>query len=254
MHPPEVKQAALELIAADVNDCEISRRLGIPRRTIADWRRPTYVSRPGRSTATCPRCWRPMRPIRVTPGDYAELLGLYLGDGCISDGARTARLRLALDSKYPEIISDAAALLARIFPANEIGLVRGSKGAFQYVSVYSSHLGCLIPQHGSGPKHRRSIALEHWQARALEVAPWPFIRACIRTDGCAFVNRTGIYSYPSYDFTNMSEDIVRLFIGCCDRVEVRTRLTRDARQGIWRVRINRRASVALMDRHVGLKR
>jgi hypothetical protein len=122
------------------------------------------------------------------------------------------------------------------------------------VSVYSSHLGCLIPQHGSGPKHLRSIELEPWQTEALAAAPWPFIRACIRTDGCVFVNRTGPYSYLSYDFTNMSEEIVSLFVGCCDRVGVETRVRQDARQGIWRVRINRRASVARMAAHVGVKR
>jgi hypothetical protein len=45
MYPPEVRAKALELVAAGLNDCEIARRLGILRRTILDWRRPTYVSR-----------------------------------------------------------------------------------------------------------------------------------------------------------------------------------------------------------------
>ena len=52
-----------------------------------------------------------------TPEDYSELLGLYLGDGCISDGPRTMRLRIALDLKYPKIISEGRALLERCFPA-----------------------------------------------------------------------------------------------------------------------------------------
>jgi hypothetical protein len=45
MHPPHVRAAALALIEQGLNDCEVSRRLGIPRRTILDWRRPTYVPR-----------------------------------------------------------------------------------------------------------------------------------------------------------------------------------------------------------------
>jgi hypothetical protein len=53
-----------------------------------------------------------------TPEDYAELLGFYLGDGCISSGPRTVRLRIALDLKYPQIIEAARALLARCFPQN----------------------------------------------------------------------------------------------------------------------------------------
>jgi hypothetical protein len=35
----------LALVEQGLNDCEISRRLGFPRRTILDWRRPTYVPR-----------------------------------------------------------------------------------------------------------------------------------------------------------------------------------------------------------------
>ena len=82
MHPPHVKQAALDLIAAGLNDCEVSRRLGVPRRTIMDWRRPTYQSRNDYAVETCPRCWRAAKPMRFSEQDYAELLGIYLGDGC----------------------------------------------------------------------------------------------------------------------------------------------------------------------------
>jgi Homeodomain-like domain len=96
----------MELIAAGINDCEISRRLGIPRRTICDWRRPTYVPR-RRRVELCPRCWRPTKPIRLTPNDYAELLGLYLGDGYISEGPRAFRLRITLDLRYPRVIEEA---------------------------------------------------------------------------------------------------------------------------------------------------
>jgi hypothetical protein len=126
-----------------------------------------------------------------------------------------------------------------------------------HVSVYSAHLSCLFPQHGPGKKHDRSIILEPWQLAIVEAEPWPFIRGCIRTDGCAFVNRTDVhreepYEYLSYEFCNMSEDIVRLFINACDRVDVFTRVNCD-RRGRWDVRINRRPSVALMQANVGVK-
>jgi len=79
IHPPHVKSEALALVAAGLNDCEISRRLGIPRRTVLDWRRPTYVSRREFARETCPRCWRAAKPMRFTAADYAELLAMYLG-------------------------------------------------------------------------------------------------------------------------------------------------------------------------------
>ena len=41
MHPPELRAEALALVEFGINDCEISRRLGIPRGTVRDWRRPT---------------------------------------------------------------------------------------------------------------------------------------------------------------------------------------------------------------------
>jgi hypothetical protein len=177
MHPPEVRAGALALVEAGHNDCEISRRLGIPRSTIRDWRAPTYVPRHGvpRLPEVCPRCWGAAKSIRFTPEDYAELLGLYLGDGCISEGARTFRMRIALDAKYPLIIEDARALLERAFPQNPVGLVKARGGTMFFVSVYSSHLPCLFPQHGPGIKHRRSIRLEDWQHKLVEDAPFAFI-------------------------------------------------------------------------------
>jgi hypothetical protein len=259
VHPPEVRAEALALVDAGLNDCEISRRLGIPRGTIRDWRRLTYVPRNGRPRLpeSCPRCWRAAKPIRFTPDDYAELLGLYLGDGCISEGARTFRMRIALDAKYPEIIEGARALLARAFPENPIGLVQAHGGTMFFVSVYSTHLPCLFPQHGPGMKHGRSIRLEGWQHRLVEAAPFAFIRGCIRSDGCNFVNRTDVhrpqpYEYLSYGFSNMSKDIVDLFVQACERVGVFTRVN-CGRRGLWDVRINRRDSVERMVTHVGRK-
>lgn len=250
MHPPEVREQAMQLIAAGVNDCEISRRMGIPRGTIKDWRRPTYVRQT--PIAICPRCWRPARPMSFTPEDYSELLALYLGDGCISDGPRTKRLRIALDAKYPVIIEDGRQLLERCFLGNGVGVQRVPNYNHVYLSAYSRHLPCLFPQHGRGPKHTRRIVLEPWQCELVEQAPWAFVRGCIRSDGCAFINRTGPYDYLSYDFCNMSRDIVELFTCACDSVGVRYRAT-GSPGSAWRVRINRRPSVALMLEHVGLK-
>ncbi len=256
MHPPQVKQQALDLIAAGFNDCEISRRVGVARTTIRDWRQPSYVSRREFQIETCPRCWRPAKPMRFNADDYAELLGMYLGDGYISRGPRTFRLRIALDLKYPALISDAETLLRRCFPFNKVDVTTaGVKGQCANVSLYSQHLPCLLPQHGPGKKHERVIALEPWQTTLLEAAPWPFIKACIRTDGCCFVNRHGGGRYEDlcYGFANRSEDIIRLFTQSCEQVGVTTRTNFNARRPLWDVRINQRRSVALVLEHVGRK-
>ena len=106
---------ALRLVAAGVNDCEIARRLGVPRTTVRDWRKPRYVAkRP--SPSRCPRCGERSRRIVLEPETYAELLGLYLGDGHITQMARSDRIRLFLDAKYPTIVDDSEALLRAMLP------------------------------------------------------------------------------------------------------------------------------------------
>jgi hypothetical protein len=252
MHPPEVREEALRLVAVGLNDCEISRRMGIPRGTIRDWRRPTYTKRA--LVETCPRCWHPTKPIRFTAADNAELLALYLGDGCISEGPRTRRLRIALDSGYPNIIRDTRQILERCFPLNANDAVLAHGGTCTHLSLYCSHLPCLFPQHGPGLKHKASDRARALAIDQIEEAPWAFLRGCIRSDGCAFVNRTGIYEYLSYDFTNMSKDIVDLFRLACGLVGISDyRVSCGDSRGRWHVRINRRRSVARMHEHVGLK-
>jgi hypothetical protein len=245
VHGEDVRQAALALIAAGGSDSEIARRLGIARTTVRDWRRPRYVRKS--SVHCCERCWRPTRPVRFTPADYAELLGLYLGDGYICALPRTERLRIFLDARYPVVVEETEALLRRCFPANRLGRLSRHAGAMVVLWIYNGHLSCVFPQHGAGKKHERPIVLEPWQEALVAAAPWAFLRGCIRSDGCVFVNRTGRYEYLSYDFTNRSPHIRELFARVCDSVGVDCRPAQD------RVRIYRRAGVELLREHVGIK-
>jgi hypothetical protein len=243
MHGPELRQEALQLIADGLNDGAVGRGLGLPRTTVRDWRRLGDRPEPDR----CPRCWRPMRPLRADSADYAELLGVYLGDGCISLAGRVERLRVSLDARHPFVVDDIEALLRRCLPDNRVGRVHAHGGSNVILSTYHGHLSCLFPQHGSGRKHERPIVLEPWQSEHVSAAPWSFLRGCIRTDGCVFVNRTGRYEYLSYEFRNYSQDILGIFVATCDLVGLRPR--RYAK----RVRLCRRADVALLLEHVGTK-
>jgi hypothetical protein len=245
VHPPAIREEALALIRAGVNDCEAARRLGLPRTTVRIGRRWTP---PAPADSICPRCWRSSRkPISFTEADYAELLGLYLGDGHIVRTGRSDRLRLFLDTRYRVINTEARELLQRCFPEHRIGMFRTAKGSTTIISLYCTHLACLFPQHGAGRKHERRIELEDWQTQIVEHQPWSFLRGLIRSDGCAFVNRTGPYEYLSYEFSNRSAEIRQLFMAACDLVQVEYRPYRRY------VRIYRRESVALMQEHVGLK-
>ncbi len=192
--------------------------------------------------------------MQFTSADYALLLGFYLGDGHITQMARSQRLRVGLDAKYPKVIEELTSLLKRCFPANRVGCHHQHGGTMAVVWLYSKHLGCLFPQHGPGLKHSRLIELEDWQRLHVESEPWALIKGLIWTDGCAFINRTGPYEYLSYDFSNTSTGIVELFLDACSAVGVAYRANFNEARGFWDVRINRRESVALMREHVGLKR
>jgi hypothetical protein len=244
MHAAEIRDQALALIAAGVNDCEVARRLGLARTTVRDWRRPRYKAPP---RPLCPRCWRRMQPLAFTVEDYSELLGLYLGDGHITRMARAERLRLFLDARYAAVVGEAEALLRRCFPRNSVGRAVRHGGAMVVLLLYNGHLSCLFPQHGAGKKHDRRIVLEPWQRELVAAAPFAFLRGCIRSDGCVFVNRTGRYEYVSYAFSNVSADILDLFEETCRSVGLRPR--RSDRH----IRLNRRSDVALMLDRVGVK-
>ena len=186
--------------------------------------------------------------MRFEAAEYAELLGLYLGDGHITTMPRTQRLRIFLDARYRTIVDETEALLRRCFPDNGVGRVIRHEGAMVVLWTHHNHLACLLPQHGAGKKHERPIALERWQEHLVQSAPWAFIKGCIRSDGCVFLNRTGRYEYLSYSFDNHSADIRALFVATCRSVGVACRPAGTS------VRIYRRASVALMFEHVGVKR
>jgi hypothetical protein len=126
-------------------------------------------------------------------------------------------------------------------------MFRSAKGTTTILSLYCTHLACLFPQHGPGRKHERAIVLEDWQTTLMARQPWSFLRGCIRSDGCVFVNRTGRYAYVSYEFSNRSAQIRELFMDACDLVGV------EYRPYPRYVRIYRRPSVALMQEHVGVK-
>lgn len=153
-----------------------------------------------------------------------------------------------MDARYSEIVDETEALLRRCFPRNRVERVLAHESRMVTLWLYHQHLACLLPQHGAGKKHLRRIALEPWQTALIEAAPFAFIRGCIRSDGCVFVNRTGPYEYLSYQFDNHSPHILGLFVEACRLAGL------DCRPTARYVRINRRASVARLLEHVPRKR
>lgn len=189
------------------------------------------------------------------PAAYSYLLGLYLGDGCISATKRGVySLRIACADAWPGLIDACIEAVQIARPANKVGLV--SSPGCQYVTCSSKHWPCLFPQHGPGKKHDRRITLADWQQIIVDAHPWEFIRGLIHSDGCRIINwatrlvggEQRRYEYPRYFFTNLSPDILGLFTSTLDQVGVEWR-----RASGKNISVARRASVALMDARVGPK-
>jgi hypothetical protein len=243
MRSAEQFNAAQRLIAAGVNDCEIARRLGIPRPTVRDWRtRPQTRRRPTSETPCGILHDFSALPIAA----YCYLLGMYLGDGSISWARRVWRLRITLDQKYPAIIERCCQAIELLMPGQRAGIVK-KVGCFD-VSLYSKHWPCLLPQHGPGVKHKRRIALEPWQQSLVDQATEEFVLGLIHSDGCRVVaNDRGVRSIR-YHFSNRSEDIIGLLTAALDKLGIHwTRSTK------YIVSIYRKVDTARLDEFIGPK-
>ncbi|SCD38583.1 MULTISPECIES: transcriptional regulator [unclassified Streptomyces] len=211
MYDVKTRERVLALVAQGRSLNSVSKQTGMSRAAIRSWQtrlEPVDKHR-GRS---CPRCAEEPTAIEHS-SSYAYLLGLYLGDGCISAAKRGVySLRIACADAWPGLI-DACAEAIRI----------------------------------SRPHNK-------------DAHPWEFIRGLIHSDGCRITNwatrmvrgERKRYEYPRYFFTNKSDDIRKLFSDTLTAVGVEwTTLARGSKP--LNISVARRASVALMDAHVGPK-
>lgn len=187
MYDLDTRKRALDLIAQGFSQNSVSKQTGISRAAIRSWQ--TRIEPLGRNrAAACPRCdGLPSDP--EDPAAYAYLLGLYLGDGCITYARRGVYfLRIACADAWPGLIDACAEAMQLARPGNKV--FRVQRQGCQNVTCYSKHWPCFFPQHGPGKKHDRRIALEPWQQKIVDAHPWEFIRGLIHSDGCRIINWT----------------------------------------------------------------
>jgi hypothetical protein len=248
MYDERMRAAARAAIAAGESLNSVSKWLGVSRATLRDWR-----DRSGGAVRTndCPRCSEGKLPA----APFAHLLGLYLGDGCLSALKKDVySLRIACDDKYPRLIDEAADAIAAVHPSRPVHRVQ----AVGYTSVlsYWKHWPCLFPQHGPGPKHQRRIELPDWQREIVRGHPGEFLRGLFNSDGCRAANwasrmvagQVKRYEYPRYMFSNESADIMRLCQETLDLLCIPWRMPR--RNALS---VARKEGVAKLDLLVGPK-
>ncbi|GAA3996225.1 hypothetical protein GCM10022384_49390 [Streptomyces marokkonensis] len=251
MYDLSTRKRALALVTQGRSLNSVSRETGISRAAIRAWlERLEPLPRMDPADPGPPACER----------SYSYLLGLYLGDGCISAHPRGTGyyLRIACANAWPGLIRQCQEAITHVRPG--LGVYALQKEGYKMVTSYSRHWPTLFPQHGPGKKHERRIALASWQQAIVDAYPWAFIRGLIHSDGCRITNWTTRlvageykrYEYPRYFFTNTSTDIIRLFTAALDRVGVKWKSLNQNRAAVT-ISVARKASVALMDAHVGPK-
>ncbi len=190
----------LAMLESGVGVADVASLTGIHRSTLREWRDADPERAPRRPCPTCDE-------VAIDDGAaYSHLLGLYLGDGCISTARRGVHvLRIACAHAYPGLISECEESIRLVRPG-PVCRVR-SEGCV-YVTGYWTHWPCLFSQHGPGRKHDRPIVLADCQRELVEQHPGRFLRGLFHSDGCRITNwatrtigtgvdrRTKGYEYP----------------------------------------------------------
>ena len=252
MYDVETRQQMRALIAAGNSLNSLSKQTGINRATLREWRdHPDRDLNDFVRAGNCPRC----TGATLAEPDYSYLLGMYLGDGCISAMKKGVySLRISCDVKYPGLIAEVSHAIRAVKPGANVHLVRAP--GCVHVSCFWKHWPCVFPQHGAGRKHERRIALVEWQQHVVEEHDGLLLRGLFHSDGCRIHNwtvrtvagRPKRYEYPRYCFSNESTDIQQICTDALDRLGIRWTRPRSNL-----ISVARKASVALLDQHVGPK-
>jgi hypothetical protein len=225
----------------------VSKIVGVSRAALRSWR---ARGADGRVATACHRHGGPLPPREA----YAELLGFYLGDGCISRVRGTYSLRISCDAQYGGIVDDVARLIEVVRRRGPVGRVT-APGCL-VVCAYWNHWPCLFPQHGPGRKHERRLDMEDWQRDIVAAHAAAFLRGLLHSDGCRTRNWTTRdvggerkrYDYGRWQFVNHSTEIRQWCTEALDALGV------EWRRSNWKtISVSRREGVRRLDELVGPK-
>ena len=158
-------------------------------------------------------------------------------------------LRISCTGTWPGLIAECADAMLAVLASR---VQRVQKKGCVAVQSYSNHWPCLLPQHGPGHKHERPIRLAGWQQPLVDAHGESFLRGLLHSDGCRITNvikgPRKTYSYPRYQFSNESADIMTLCQESLDRLGIGWRMCRPNL-----LSVARREAVARLDAFVGPK-
>lgn len=206
MRSREEREVVRFLAAGQINASQIADITRIPRSTVCRWLAQPEPKRTDRSLA--------FDPATLPEPTYSYLFGFYLGDGTITRHPRDVyRLTIVTDSRYPGVVAECAAAILAVMPVNRVRVSDCRRGRAVEIGCYSKCWPLLFPQHGPGRKHTRKIELVPWQQEIVDRYPRELLRGLIHSDGCRVLNRVNGTDYPRYFFSQVSDDIRRIFCG-----------------------------------------
>lgn len=241
VHSEAVRGHALTLLSEGHTLTCVALQTSVHTSTLRRWRS---------AAATQPQLLTACDPALLDTPEYAALLGFYLGDGCVSPARGSFVLRVACDRRLPGIIADVTNVMAHVSGSTPCHV---AAPGVTVVKAQWKHWPCVLPQHGTGPKHGRDVSLVPWQSPL--VAHWNshLLRGLFHSDGSRFVNTVRsskrVYRYPRWQFTNYSAQILELCTTSLDREGIAWR-----RSGQHTVYISRREAVERLDGLIGMKR
>lgn len=152
-----VRKQVLALLDQGLAVSEVSRRTGVSRYAISERRSRIDQGRDlyARRYQDCPRCSTPQS--LPDPGDaYAYVLGLYLGDGCLSPvGARHKEVwapRIICANSWPGLIERCEEGIAALRPGNRVRRI--PRIGCVEVNSHSKHWLVLLPAPRNGQEAR----------------------------------------------------------------------------------------------------
>lgn len=261
MYSREIVDKTLPLNSQGWSNRLVASTCGVSEAAVSHWANGTRRSRAEKAdrTSYCPQC----DGGSLDEEAYSYLLGLYLGDGYIGAISKGVDyLTIICCDVWPGLKEECANSIGKVLP---VSVFRVQREGCTEIKGTSKHWRCIFPQHGTGMKHTRKIALDPWQHRIVRKYPEKFVRGLMHSDGCRLTNRVRkklrgewkYYEYPRYQFVNVSTDITGLLTDALDWLNIPWKSQISKREPRYRnatvVSVSRREAVARMDDFVGPK-
>lgn len=221
-----------ELFTEGLNRCQISRQTNIPLSTLRKWlNHDDFNLRDDRNAVKITDIIND----KIRREAYSFCLGIYLCDGYIvqSKQHRVPNITFYNDYQYPINTREWCDKIQIIFPENKVNCKKKPSSNCVIVKVYNNCIWDLFPQHGKGKKHDRKLILEDWQKEIIKEFPEEFIKACVQSDGCIYIQKVSNRQYHRHNFINKSEDIIDFFLWALSLVGIQKKKYYNPNRGLF---------------------